>query len=137
MKKCCSCSQIRPDDDFSPDKSKKDGLASLCKSCRNERYGTRYSRTYRCKRLQTLYGITADQYDQIYDEHEGKCAICKSIETGRGDEWFCVDHDHTTGNVRGLLCNNCNRALGLFKDNEQILKSAETYVRTHRANGPR
>ena len=134
MKKCCVCSELKPSDSFSPDKGKKDGLASLCKACRNERYSTRYSRTYRSKRLQSLYGITVEQYDKLFDLQDGKCAICKSSDTGRGDEWFCVDHDHSTGKVRGLLCNNCNRGLGLFKDSELILKSAKNYVTTHRTD---
>ena len=135
MKQCCSCSKAKPTADFSPDKSKKDGLASLCKECRNLRYSSRYSRSYRCKRLQALYGITADEYDLLCKAQGGTCAICKSKETGRNDQWFCVDHDHATGNVRGLLCNNCNRALGLFQDNESIIKTAEQYVRTHRTHG--
>lgn len=134
MKKCCSCSLVKPCSEFSPDNSKKDGLASLCKECKRERYSTRYHRAYRCKRLQKLYQITANDYDSLLAEQGHKCAICGSTETGRNDSWFCVDHDHRTGEVRGLLCNNCNRGLGLFKDNELILNSAENYVRTHRTN---
>lgn len=132
MKICCSCSKEKSTSEFSPDKSKKDGLASLCKECRRTRYSTRYSRTYRSKRLQDLYGITASDYDRLLSDQNGTCAICCSKETGRNDTWFCVDHDHSTGEVRGLLCNNCNRALGLFNDNETTIQLAANYVRTHR-----
>ena len=135
MKKCCVCSVIKEATEFSPDKSKKDGLASLCKACRRERYSTRYNTQYRNKRLMDLYGISTEDYNSMLDDQSGTCAICSSTETGRNDTWFCIDHDHDTGQVRGLLCNNCNRALGLFKDNEKLLENASNYVKTHRSNG--
>ena len=135
MKTCCVCSVSKEATEFSPDKTKKDGLASLCKSCRRERYSTRYNKHYRNKRLMDTYGISSQDYEVLLDQQSGTCAICSSTETGRKDTWFCVDHDHETGQVRGLLCNNCNRALGLFKDNEQLLKIASDYVKSNRKNG--
>ena len=74
--------------------------------------------------LQQRYGITEEQYDLLFDLQEGCCAICKQRFAKRLD----VDHCHDTGTVRGLLCNNCNRGLGHFKDNVDYLQSAINYL---------
>lgn len=81
------------------------------------------------------YGITTKGYNEMYESQQGKCAICNG-------EGFCmaehhklklvVDHCHTTGAVRGLLCHNCNRALGLFKDNIESLEKAVRYLKVQR-----
>lgn len=128
MKSCSSCNQHLPFSSFSPDNSKKTGYSSLCKPCKRERYSTRYHRAYRSKKLQDNYGITADDYDRMLEDQGHRCAICNSTKTGRNDTWFCVDHDHTTGKVRGLLCNTCNRGLGLFKDDPTVLTNAINYL---------
>lgn len=54
----------------------------------------------------------------------GCCAICKAPKGNK----LCVDHDHRTGKVRGLLCSNCNAGLGMFKDSEDLLQSAKGYL---------
>ncbi len=62
-------------------------------------------------------------------EQDGKCAICKSTDNlGR---YMCVDHNHETGELRGLLCTNCNQALGLFKENLNNLENALSYFRKY------
>lgn len=78
---------------------------------------------------QRRYGITRDDYNKLLDEQEGKCAICSTTEIGRkGHTHFHVDHCHTTGKVRGLLCDLCNRGLGYFKDSEETLTKAASYL---------
>ena len=68
-----------------------------------------------------------DEYDFILEKQEGKCAICGASDNfGR---YLCVDHSHETGKIRGLLCNPCNQALGLLKDNVGILNNAIDYLR--------
>jgi len=129
MKHCSSCKQHLPLDRFSPDKSKKSGLASICKKCRNERYSTRYSKQYRDAALKKKYNMEPGDYDALLEKQGGVCKICSSPETGRGDQWFVVDHCHETGKVRGLLCNTCNRALGLFKDDISYLEQAIHYLK--------
>lgn len=74
--------------------------------------------------LQRRYGITEEQYDLLFLKQDGCCAICKQ----RFDKRLDVDHCHTTSHVRGLLCNNCNRGLGHFKDNPLFLFNAITYL---------
>ncbi len=61
---------------------------------------------------------------------DGCCAICKSSDPGRKkSQWFCVDHDHKTGEVRGLLCNSCNAGLGFLKDSIETLAQAIIYLK--------
>ena len=59
-------------------------------------------------KYQRMYGITIEDYDRMYEEQGGRCAICRTDQPGGAGERFSVDHDHETGKVRGLLCNNCN-----------------------------
>lgn len=77
--------------------------------------------------LYSRYGISIEEYAYMFYEQEGKCSICKRLhsEFARG---LVVDHNHTTGLIRGLLCDNCNRALGFFKDNIDSIVSAISYI---------
>jgi|SRR5665647_1797311 len=74
-----------------------------------------------------LYGITQEQYDLLFIEQYGRCAICgtKAENLSRA---LVIDHDHATGKVRGLLCDVCNSGLGFFKDSRFILKYAIRYL---------
>ncbi len=80
--------------------------------------------------LQTKYGITLADYDEMLETQGGGCAICGNtpVENGRR---LCVDHDHETGEVRGLLCDACNRGLGYFRDDSEICRQAMLYLRGH------
>lgn len=70
------------------------------------------------------YGITVEQYDQLFEYQGGRCAICNKTSTKK----LNVDHDHNTGEIRGLLCGNCNKALGLFDDAIEALQAAIDYL---------
>ena len=74
------------------------------------------------------YGITKEQYDEMFANQGGKCAVCGGQDR-RGV--LCVDHDHATGKVRGLLCNNCNATLGHAHDRPDILLGLAEYLKTH------
>jgi hypothetical protein len=74
------------------------------------------------------YGITISEYDLLFKEQEGACAICKTHQSTQPIA-LAVDHCHTTGKVRGLLCGKCNRGIGLFEDREDILVSAIHYLK--------
>jgi hypothetical protein len=78
-------------------------------------------------------GCTPEQYRKLLEQQDGKCAICGTSEGHRSKyRQICrlsVDHDHKTGIVRGLLCNNCNRGLGRFKDSAPILEAAVRYLK--------
>lgn len=114
---------------------------STCKICRlesNKRWKATNSDENKLQekitRVKSRYGISSDMYQSMLTEQKFKCAICK------GDMGIPrIDHDHkccpgskSCGRcVRGLLCDNCNKGLGQFKDNEKSLKNALLYVRKH------
>jgi len=81
-----------------------------------------------------LYGITEQQYQQMFSRQSGKCAICgfQFLSSSRGNRRVSphVDHCHVSGKVRGLLCNPCNRMLGYAKDSMEILKLGIDYLLT-------
>ncbi len=80
----------------------------------------------RNRKLFAKYGITWAQWHELVIGQSGLCAICGGQLSGK----MCVDHDHETGQIRGMLCNNCNRALGYFGDDSAILRSAVKYLET-------
>jgi hypothetical protein len=94
----------------------------------------RYKKYDRQRNLKKKFGITAQEYEHLFTVQNGCCAICGkqevSILNGKVKR-LSVDHDHQSGEIRGLLCSNCNTALGLFQDNITILKQAIDYLRLH------
>jgi len=78
--------------------------------------------------LKKDFGITIQDYNFMFDKQNGCCAICDTHQSELSRR-LCVDHCHDTGRVRGLLCNTCNRALGLFKDDSAILLKANRYLK--------
>lgn len=79
--------------------------------------------------LQRTYGISLEDFNQYLEEQEGKCKICDKRPTGKGiGGRLHVDHDHETGVYRGLLCNNCNLALGNLQDSSELLRKAADYL---------
>ena len=82
-------------------------------------------------RLEKEYGLTEEQYLDILRRQDGRCAICKTEEWGGHRNMPHIDHDHLTGKVRGILCGSCNRALGMFKESLDIIKSAHAYLQKH------
>ncbi len=79
--------------------------------------------------LKRTYGLTPETYDALLVAQEGVCAICDRAP--EGDELFHVDHHHGDGEVRGLLCGTCNRGLGQFQDDADLLREAARYVEGH------
>ena len=77
--------------------------------------------------LNNKYDMTEDDYAELLTKQNNCCAICKGQPTGRY-KVFHVDHCHTTNKVRGLLCQKCNHALGLFNDNVSLLEKAIEYL---------
>jgi len=92
--------------------------ASFCLKCKRARF---YKRKY---------DITISEYEELLAQQNNKCAICGTINPGNSNNAFCVDHDHKRkrGSVRGLLCNRCNRGMGMFDDNPERLVAAAAYL---------
>jgi hypothetical protein len=78
------------------------------------------------------YGITIEQYNSMLDEQESKCYICETYVENTKNNYLHVDHNHTTGKVRKLLCMSCNASLGLVKESEFILKKMIEYINEHK-----
>lgn len=101
--------------------------ASYAKYRRSEKYVA----TRRRAHWKRQYDITPEQYDVMLKKQDGVCAICRQPETaGRNGKvkLLSVDHDHTTKQLRGLLCDDCNKALGCMHDNRARLQSALEYL---------
>ena len=83
-------------------------------------------RAQRADRLMSVYNLTAEEYQRIFDEQAGVCAICR---LSSGVKSLAVDHDHATGIVRGLLCGRCNFGIGIFDDDTDRLMAAVSYLK--------
>lgn len=90
----------------------------------NSAYMKRYKWAYK---LKNVYGLTVEQYEAMQKSQRGCCAICQRHEAQIG-EILVVDHCHKTAQARGLLCRNCNAALGGFKDDPALLQRAVEYL---------
>ena len=128
----------------SPTPNCKECLNEKARNCRNKNPETYRKATRRCyrsggieaKKKHNLYqkcytkGITTKQYLEMFRSHNGKCDICgvPNLELKRN---LAIDHDHITGKIRGLLCINCNMALGGFRDDPELLENAIAYLKKH------
>lgn len=151
VKICYTCSQVKPIEEFHKRKDSKDGHWRQCKICANIQsqkyrkacrkavleYRRKYydshkeqirlkNIAYRERRYQNLlkrtYGLNVEDYQKLVTKQSGLCAICQLYTK------LVVDHDHSTGAIRGLLCGKCNKGIGLFKDNSSYLKNAAKYL---------
>ena len=138
MKRCSKCHETLPAERFYLCGGK---LSSYCRPCHNKARKARYAanreaehKTQRDWRRRNpgkslavqrkyQYGITSDEVNALRQRQEGLCAICRG---GLVPE--CVDHDHSSGRVRGLLCKKCNSLLGFARDSVEILTSAIKYL---------
>lgn len=137
-KTCCACNQTKPTSDFHKDKTRLYGVASTCKDCTRIRTKNHYEankekihKRGRYRHLRDSYGITPEIYQDMLNEQNGVCAICGRPEQRKLNnkiKKLPIDHCHTTRQVRGLLCSECNTALGLFDDDIDVLASAISYL---------
>lgn len=139
---CRRCLVKKPIDQFSVSKQGVRGpiYRTDCKACCAERaraWGKsnpeRHARTVFAYNLKTIYGMTIEEYEKMLFDQDGKCAICREPEKMRKSPnstpfRMSVDHCHSGGQIRGLLCNRCNRALGLLGDDVNILRAAISYL---------
>ena len=133
---CSTCKQKLCISNFHKDSSNKYGVAYACKECANantRRHNTvnKSNPTYKLKKqssyFKTTYNLTSEQREALLKDQGHACAICHTPLQFDGTLTH-TDHCHTTGKVRGILCTNCNRGLGHFKDNTQTMKNAIDYL---------
>lgn len=113
-------------------KRKEGYKVSRCKICvikfRTKRKGTTEAERMAWFRHKK-YGLEKSEFPDWFMIAHGKCAICsKDLSLNSKKNKACLDHDHKTGKIRGILCHLCNAGLGFFKDNPAILKKAMEWV---------
>ena len=126
-RKCCDCNKIKSIKLFRKQGKKHSYICLKCNVKRVvswQKANSERKRKYDKKRdLKRLYNLSLSEFNSLKRKQNNECAIC-------GDkEKLCVDHDHKTGKVRGLLCHKCNRGLGYFKDDPFVLHEATEYLR--------
>lgn len=155
MKLCPDCAQTLPLDEFFAAPKRRDGRATYCKPChsiRNRRWGRENqerlkesrteanrrfkerhpdyrppsSRYSRANRLWREYRLTEEDWDAMYEAQDGRCGSC-----GQAPQNLVVDHDHATGQIRSLLCHNCNTAEGMLKSDPRRIQALLDYVLLH------
>ena len=125
-KQCRSCGLQKPLSQYyvrNPD----------CKDCTKVKRAADYKNNpdkYREKELKKNYGITLQDWNDMFEAQGGRCAICGTHQCNTGKA-FAVDHCHLTGKVRGLLCANCNTGIGKLNDDPELLTKAAEYLRSH------
>jgi hypothetical protein len=150
FKICRKCLRKKPVGEFNIHHGKthtKDKLRNECRDCQKAHARAHYislnKEVERKKRrrwylenkklthgyhLKRKFNISSEEYERLLKAQNGKCAICRADKPGGKYENFTVDHDHETGNIRGLLCSACNTGMGHFKDNPDILRKAIDYL---------
>ena len=106
------------------------GRLALCSTCDNAKRCKQYRRDQELKHLSHVrikYDLSSEEYTRLVLAQNGVCAVCGKTTPGQRN--LDVDHDHTTGEIRGLLCRKCNTALGLFQENSLITDKATVYLR--------
>lgn len=139
QKGCGDCGIVKPLDDFHRNSHHSDGRQGWCKQCHNTRarnwrkanpgyYQKRLERDpdyFRRQKIKSRYGLSWEEYQELLRQSGGRCAICAGpLADPR------VDHDHLTGQVRGVLCPTCNAALG-FVERPGWLQAALAYLAAH------
>lgn len=134
---CTACGITKPVSEFAVRKTHRPGKpVSQCTKCKVEYNKTRRvqnkERVYEIERkskMKQTYGLSIEDYDRMLEKQGGGCAICGTTVPSERTRYFTVDHCHTTGKIRGLLCTKCNRGLGLFNDHIQRIQDAAEYLK--------
>lgn len=157
-KHCSGCNTTKEITEFHIDNSEKDGYRHQCKVCRNAKQreyannnrdlikarnaakaeqrkayyqspkGIESSRRAHLKRK---YGITLEEYNEMSEKQNHVCDICGTEEMNNKNKVLCVDHNHISGEIRGLLCGNCNLGLGNLQDSKELLIKAIKYLKKY------
>lgn len=143
-RKCNRCGETKaPDLFFRLYRRSRIRLQNICKTCQVKKHKEYCERNKEDRRLykrrsdlKKKYGLTIEAYNEMLVAQEFSCAICREPEkystSNSPDPVLAVDHDHITNKVRGLLCSQCNQAVGKFKDDIEIMESAIEYLKRNR-----
>lgn len=135
MSYCTACKKLKPIGEFNKDKKNVHGLKVKCRECSHDHYAKTQKEnnktSMRKRNLNVKFSLSSDEYEALSHSQGNVCAICGQPETKINQGSIAqlgVDHDHETGRIRGLLCQNCNLGLGHFKDSIQSLSNAIDYL---------
>jgi hypothetical protein len=131
---CMTCGVEKQITEFYMRDKKTGRRHSACKECDKARVKARHQANPERTRnndLKRNYGITLQEHQEMYNNQNGRCAICKKEGDGKWKK-LCVDHDHETGKVRQLLCRRCNMVLGQVYDNISLLEEHIKYLKKHK-----
>lgn len=130
---CSNCKEPLTEANWIKDSKNKNGLHSWCRDCRSHQRRQRYAENdqddidrLRRKHLWRTYGLTLEQFDEMLYSQLGRCKACHEPFLRHRD--IHVDHCHATRQVRGLLCNDCNTALGLVKESVERTQALADYI---------
>lgn len=132
MKKCTKCGEQKPLSEFTvrSDNKKHKNTCKFCVKIYSKNQHLKNLNKRKSQKLQKAYGISFDQKLTMFDKQNGVCEICKvqfkNVTAAH------VDHCHTTGKIRGLLCTKCNPGIGFFEDCLDKLKSAQEYLEKYK-----
>jgi hypothetical protein len=129
MKTCSKCKKSKSIENFYADKRFDDKHYPSCKLCVGDKQRNSY--------LKKNYGLDTNGYEKLLNIQQGGCAICgKKSDTYlpqcKKNKKLAVDHDHETGKIRGILCENCNRGIGLLSHSIELLKNAMDYINNNK-----
>lgn len=122
-KYCKKCKLEKNKSEFDLSVNSKDGFRKYCQSCLSLTKRLKKRNPYRFKR----YGITNEEYTRLMIEQNHQCKLCLTPQQDLSNQ-LAVDHCHTTGKIRGLLCISCNMALGHLRDNPRLCLKAADYL---------
>lgn len=135
LKTCPDCKETLFVESFGSSKSRYDGKQTYCKDCSAKQARMRYAKNseaikarMRIRWYERKYGITYQKKIDMFNEQNGLCAICE-VKMDLDNKCH-VDHDHTTGAVRGLLCNKCNSGLH-YVENKNYYEKAKEYLKNY------
>ncbi|MGL5935035.1 MAG: endonuclease VII domain-containing protein [Cetobacterium sp.] len=131
MKTCRKCGVEKALAEFYKSKKHPSGLQYACKACDRKRLAAHdaiHPNRGQESHLRLTYGLTVQGYNRLLKEQGGTCAICYRPGLSKR---LAVDHSHSTGTNRGLLCQPCNMALGLYEDSPTRLRRAAEYLEEH------
>jgi hypothetical protein len=143
MRRCPRCKLVHPLTNYYKAKDRVSGYRAYCKPCTKEialayhaENPDKRERSVKRANLKRWYGLTYEEYEELRRQQGDACAICRKAEAvvvNGAPRLLSVDHDHRTGQVRGLLCSNCNRAVGNLQDDPALCRAAAEYLEFYRS----
>lgn len=97
-----------------------------------KKFKVKYPDYYKRKHLSYCYGMPIEEYDRMLHNQNNRCAVCRKLAEDTHRKRLFVDHNHTTGKIRALLCQQCNTALGMVNEDSDILFALVAYLDEHR-----